>query len=241
VSAGDTASALVLASDGSIWQATPTGLVRIDGDDWSVVAQDIGGYTRVSLAAGEDGSVWTISDGDVVTVGPDGSRTSIGRPEGSRRLFEGLPLAAGLGVVWTADTDPTRGLAWLHRWDGRWSDVGVPEPYLAATQLLVSQDAAVWATLETGDGDQALARYADGEWTVDRVAARGLAQTPAGEVCSIRKAGVVCYDAAGLAAGAPVSTYPVEVKALGIAPDGAAWVLGEQVARLPEGATGAAG
>jgi hypothetical protein len=150
-------------------------------------------------------------------------------------------LAAGLGVVWTADTDPTRGLAWLHRWDGRWADIGVPEPYLSATQLLVSKDTAVWATLETGDGDQALARYADGEWTVDRGGARGLAQTPAGEVCTIRDAGVVCYDADGLAAGAPVSTYPVAVGALSIAPDGATWVLGEQVARLPAGSTGSAG
>jgi hypothetical protein len=49
---------------------------------------------------------------------------------------------------------------------------------------------------------------------------------------------VLCYGSAGLAAGAPVSTYPVDVKALSIAPDGAAWVLGEQVARLPEGAIG---
>ncbi len=144
VSPGDTASAPVLATDGAIWQATPQGLVRIEGDDWAVVAEDIGGYARVSLAAGDDGSVWTISDGDVVTVRPDGSRTSIGRPQGSKRLFEGLPLAAGAGVVWTADSDPTRGLAWLHRWDGQWSDVGVPEPYTWVTQLLV---AAGWRGL----------------------------------------------------------------------------------------------
>jgi hypothetical protein len=148
-------------------------------------------------------------------------------------------LAAGTGVVWTADSDPTRGLAWLHRWDGQWSDVGVPEPYTWASQLLVAADGAVWATLDAEDVGQALARYADDEWTVDRGAARGLAQTPSGEVCSIRDPGVVCYDAAGLAAGAPVSTYPVHVKALSIAPDGAAWVLGEQVARLPQGAIGA--
>ncbi len=239
VSTGDTASALVLATDGAIWQATPKGLVRIEGDDWAVVAEDIGGYTRTSLATGEDGSVWTISDGDVVTVRPDGSRTSIGRPQGSKRLFEGLPLAAGSGVVWTADSDAKRGLAWLHRWDGQWSDVGVPEPYTWASQILVAADGAVWATLDAEDAGQALARYADDEWTVDRGAAGGLAQTPTGEVCSIRDPGVVCYDAAGLAAGAPVSTYPVDVKALSIASDGTAWVLGEQVARLPEGAIGA--
>ena len=241
VTPGDTASAPILATDGAIWQATPKGLVRIEGDDWAVVADDIGGYARVALAAGEDGSVWTISDGDVVAVRPDGSRTSIGRPQGSKRLFEGLPLAAGSGVVWTADSDPKRGLAWLHRWDGQWSDVGVPEPYTWASQILVAADGAVWATLDAEDAGQALARYADGEWTVDRGAASGLAQTPTGEVCTIRAPGVVCYDAAGLAAGAPVSTYPVDVKALGIAPDGAAWVLGEQVARLPKGATGGGG
>ena len=238
VSAGDLANPPVLATDGAIWQASAKGLVRIEGDTSTVVAKDIGGYARVSLAAGEDGSVWTISDGDVVAVRPDGSRTSIGRPQASKRLFEGLPLAAGSGVVWTADSDPKRGLAWLHQWDGQWSDVGVPEPYTWASQLLVAADGAVWATLDAQDAGQALARYADSEWTLDRGAARGLAQTPSGEVCSIRDAGVVCYDAPGLAAGAPVSTCPVEVGALSIAPDGSAWVLGEQVARLPEGAIG---
>jgi hypothetical protein len=37
------------------------------------------------------------------------------------------------------------------------------------------------------------------------------------------------------------SPVPVDAVALGIAADGTAWVLGEQVARLPEGATGSAG
>lgn len=240
VTSGDASSAPVLATDGSIWQATPQGLVRIEGDDWAVVAEDIGEYARTSLAAGDDGSVWTISDGDVVTVRPDGSRTSIGRPQGSKRLFEGLPLAAGPGVVWTADSDPKRGLAWLHRWDGRWSDVAVSEPYAWVTQLVAAADGAVWATFDGEDVGQALGRYADGRWTIDGGAARGLARTPSGDVCSIRDAGVVCYDAAGLAAGSPVSTYLVDVRALSIAPDGSAWVLGEQVARLPEGATGGA-
>jgi hypothetical protein len=215
--------------------------VRIEGDGWSVAADDVGGDIRNSLAAGEDGSVWTILDGDVVQVRPDGSRTPIGRPRGSTPLFAGAPLAAGLGVVWTADADPKRGVSRLLGWDGTWSAVGVPEPYTWVTQILVAPDGAVWSTLDAEDAGQALARYADGGWTVDRGAASGLLQTPTGEVCSIRDPGVVCYDAAGLASGAPVSTYPVDVKALTIAPDGAAWVLGEQVARLPNGATGRAG
>jgi hypothetical protein len=236
---GDTADPAVPASDGALWQASGDGLLRIAGDGWSVVADDIGGDIRSSLAAGEDGSVWTILDGDVVQVRPDGSRTPIGRPGGSRPLFAGAPLAAGPGVVWTADVDPKHGVSRLLGWDGTWAAVGVPEPYTWASQLLVAADGAVWATLDAEDAGQALARYADGEWTVDRAAARGLAQTPSGEVCSIRDPGVVCYDAAGLAAGAPVSTYPVDVKALSIAPDGSAWVLGEQVARLPTGAISA--
>jgi hypothetical protein len=241
VTPGDTASTPVLATDGAIWQATPTGLMRIEGDDWAVVAEDIGGYARVSLASGDEGSVWTISDGDVVTVRPDGSRTSIGTPQGSTGLFEGAPLAAGAGVVWTADSDPQRGLAWLHGWAGRWSDVAVPEPYTWVAQLLATEDGAVWAIFDGGDVGQALARYADGRWTIDRGAARGLARTPSGEVCSIREREVACYDAAGLAARAPGSTYPVGVRALSIAPDGSAWVLGEQVARLPEGSIGGSG
>ena len=95
---GDTASAPVLwPRTAPIWQATAQGLVRIEGDGWSVVAKDIGGDIRISLAAGDDGSVWTILDGDVVQVRPDGSRTSIGRPRAAAPLFEGAPLAAGPG------------------------------------------------------------------------------------------------------------------------------------------------
>jgi len=240
-SAGDMAHAPVLATDGAVWVAAGEGLVRIEGDTSTVVADDLGGYTPTSLAAGADGTVWTISDGEVVQISADGSRTSIGRPEGSRPLFEGAPLAWVPGVVWTSDSDPERGLSRLLEWDNRWSTVGVPEPYGGVGRLLVAKDGAVWATLDAEDAGQALARYADGRWTVDRGGARGLAQTPAGEVCSIRDARVVCYDADGLAAGAPVSSYPVVVGALSIAPDGSAWVLGEQVARLPEGSTGAAG
>jgi hypothetical protein len=241
VSRGDTANAAVMATDGAIWQATAEGLVRIEGDSSTVVADDVSGYTGVSLASGEDSSVWTIVDGDVVQIRPDGSRTSIGRPEGSKPLFDVAPLAAGPGVVWTSRSDPERGLAWLARWDGRWTTAGIPEPYTWVPQLLLAPDAAVWAVLDGEEVGQALARYADGRWTVDQGAARGLAQTPAGEVCTIRDAGVVCFDADGLAAGAPVSTYPVAVGALSIAPDGATWVLGEQVARLPAGSTGSAG
>ena len=239
VTTGDMANAPVRASDGAVWQATAKGLVRIEGDASTVVAEDIGAYTRVSLAAGDGGSVWALSDGEVVSVRPDGSRTSIGRPPDSRRLFEGTPLAAGPGVVWTVDSDPKLGLSRLLRWDGQWSTVSVPEPYSWVTQLLVTSDGAVWGILDAEDVGQALARYADGRWTIDGGAARGLAPTPVGEVCTIRDAGVTCYDASGVAAGAPVSTYPLEVGALGIGSDGSAWVLGEQVARLPEGATGA--
>ena len=241
VSTGDMANAPVRASDGAVWQATAKGLVRIEGDASTVVAEDIGGYTRVSLAPGDGGSVWAVSDGGLVTVGADGSSTSIGRPQGGKRLFEGAPLAAGPGVAWTVDSDPGRGLSRLLRWDGQWSTVSVPEPYNWVTQLLVAADGAVWGILDAEDAGQALARYADGRWTMDRGAARGLAGTPSGEVCTIRDTGVTCYDAAGLASGVPVSTYPVSVGALSIAPDGSAWVLGEQVARLPEGATGTAG
>ena len=241
VGGGDVGDVPVLATDGAVWYVTGEGLIRVVGDIPSMVAADVVGYVPASLAAGEDGSVWMISGGVVVGVAPDGSRTSIGRPRGSRPLFAGAPLTAGSGVVWTAQSDAEHGIAWLARWDGQWTRVGVPEPYTWVTGLLVAADGAVWATLEGGDGGlQALARYADGAWTIDRDWARGLARTPEGEVCTIRDAGIVCYDAPGLAAGQPVSTFPVEATALSIAADGTAWVLGEQAARLPEAATGTA-
>lgn len=238
---GDAANFPVLATDGAVWHVTGQGLIRVADDTVAVVAGDLPGYVPASLAAGDDGSAWIISGGAVVRVAPDGSRTSIGRPKDSKSLFSGAALAAGSGVVWTSDADPKHGVSRLLRWDGTWSTVGVPEPFTWVTRLLVAPDRAVWATLDGGDGGlQALARYADDAWTVDRGPARGLASTPAGEVCSVRDAGVVCYTGPGLAAAAPVSTFPVDVMALSIAPDGAAWVLGEQVARLPAAATGAA-
>ncbi len=140
----------------------PTGSCgsRVTAGRWSPTTS--AAYMRTSLAAGDEGSVWTILDGDVVAVRPDGSRTPIGRPGGSRPLFAGAPLAAGPGVVWTSDADPKRGVVLAACWDWPWSAVGVPEPYTWVSQLLVAADGAVWATLDAEDAGQALARYADG-------------------------------------------------------------------------------
>lgn len=232
---GDLANSPALATDGAIWQATPAGLVRIQGDASSVVAPSIGGYERRSLAAGDDARVWTILDGDLVEVAPDGELRSVGRPTGSSPLWSSAALAAGGGVVWTTQTDARRGLARLARWDGRWSSVAVPEPYEAVTGLLVAPDGAVWATLE--GGRQALGRYADGRWSIDEGGARGLAWDPGGHVCSIRGEQVACYPGTG-PIGAAVSVIDVPALALSIAADGSAWVLGDQVARLAPGAIG---
>ncbi|MCU0262636.1 MAG: hypothetical protein MUF09_03080 [Candidatus Nanopelagicales bacterium] len=244
---GDTENSPVLATDGAVWQVTGQGLVRILGETASVVSTDVGGYSRISLAAGEDGSVWTVSAGDVVQVRPDGSIRSIGRPEGSRPFPAATPLAVGPGVVWLAESTPGTGDVRLARWGGGWSYVESPRApngmsYTWAAQIRVGADGAVWAIMAADEESMVLSRYADSGWTVDDGWARALAATPAGEMCAIREEGVACYDAAGLATGTAVnSPVPVDAVALGIAADGTAWVLGEQVARLPEGATGSAG
>ena len=226
-----------LASDGAIWEVTPSGLIRIDraqgaGDEWSVIAEDIASDLNHAVTAGPDGSVWTTRDGSVVNVTPDGSRTSIGRPRGVAKLPEAGPLASQGPVVWVAGTQQ------VHRWDGAWASIRLPESNTWVSEMMVSPDGALWAVMVQEDGPVTLARYpdatsTDGVWAVEVGEVRGLAARPDGSVCTLRRAeaDVVCFDA-GMAV---VSSTPVGgwAQALSVAADGSTWVLGEQVARMP--------
>ena len=121
VTSGDVASAPVLASDGAVWQATPQGLARIEGDDSAVVDEDIGASARTRLRRGW-GLVLAVLTGmscqssrrlahlDRATPGKHGvvrGNAVGGRPR------DCLDVPTGI---------PRRGLSRLLSWDGEWSD-----------------------------------------------------------------------------------------------------------------------
>jgi len=215
---------------------TPVGLVRVDGDDWTVMSEHT--TSRQQLAAGSDGSVWAIEGGAVVRLDADGSRTPIDYLPG---FSPELLAVSADGALWA-------GGGWdLARWDGTWQEVPSP-PWLKkqnpvgwgrnmVSGLVVAADGALWVS---GVGPGLLARYANGEWTTFEDDSEPwleyLISLPEGTVCMFARAphhSLPCFDATGKIA----ETLPgVWFDDIDIAPDGAVWVLGEQIARLPDSA-----
>jgi hypothetical protein len=220
----------VVASDGAVWVLTTAGLVRVDGDDWSVMSEDATSWQQP--AAGPDGSVWAIEESDdvasVVKFHADGTRTTIDPP-----ILWPERLAVGPdGALWAAG-------GWdLARWDGTWQQVPPPpgwSPYWVSG-LEATPDGALWVS---GIAPNVFARYADGEWTTFEHDALQVGQQLValsdGTVCITPF--LACFDATGTIVGTIAETLPgVFVDGIDIAPDGAVWVHGEQIARLPDGA-----
>ena len=236
----------VVASDGAVWVPTPVGLVRVDGDDWTVMSER--DTSRQQLAAGPDGSVWAIEGGSVVRLDADGSRTPLDYQPGfsPERLAvgpDGTLWAAG-GWHWSAGRTERWSLA---RWDGTWQEVPSPpwmvQPYPEGwswtgpvSGLVVAADGALWVS---GYGPGFVARYANGEWTNfeddSEPVVEHLVALPNGTVCAAPD--LTCFDATGRIASTITETLPgVFFDDIGVAPDGAVWVHGEQIARLPDGA-----
>ena len=236
--AGDTPPRPVLASDGAIWEVTRFGeLARVVGDEASVVVPGHEFQGPAALAPAGGGAVWAVVDGDVVRIAPEGARTSIGRPEGVARIDPYNPIAAlGDDAVWVIGQKGD-----VHLWDGQeWSDLpAVPGTSGSVATLLAVPDGSLWL-LDGMDmaGTSTLLRLHEGRWSTGPAGMRGLAAAPDGAVCSMRldQVDIVCLDA-GLTV---VRTIPVVGRpvAFGIAPAGAVWLAGEQVARLATGSAG---
>ena len=217
-----------VASDGALWATTAEGLVRYSGQDWEVIAPDVRQATsrRESIVvAGADGSAWASVDGDVVGFRPDGTRTTIGRPEG---MESAVPRAAGAdGTVWTSEA----GTSALSRWDGRWSAVELPDADASVYDMVVTADGALWAQLQLPSGGL-LGRYDQGVWTTPASGAGGsLVAAPHDAVCVPinPRGGIDCYDADGLVGTIPFDGFFDEFD---IAADGATWVNGQLIVRL---------
>jgi hypothetical protein len=223
---GDTQIAPVLASDGAVWHAGTDGLYRVVGEHATLIADHPRCHEYdAGLGAGPDGSVFAAAEGSVVRVDPDGTTTRIGSPEPGDLLSPDLAFAEG--VLWASGI---RGA--VSRWDGAWSTVPLPRPYTWAHQLVVARGALI-AVLTDDRNRQALGRYADAAWTVEPRPIHAPAVGPDGLVHALDADGthVLRLDEAL----AVTSSTPIGAAAtsLAIGADGATWVVGEQVARLP--------
>ena len=228
----------VLATDGAVWFVLPTGLTRVNGDDVSVVAEDV---TSSGLAPGPDGSVWVVVDGDAVRVDQDGSRRSIGQPDSGE--LQCLLAGGGDGTLWAQTGCDGSSVPVLTRWDGNeWNAVDLPGPDAWIVAMTVTDDGTSWgAFLGNGADDPAsgVGYYTDGSWQMTPGYPYTLAPAPGGRVCSADDSDestpdttdLLCYDTGGL-----VETHQMswDTGSVSIAGDGAIWVAGGRVARLGE-------
>ena len=229
----------VVATDAAVWVPTPEGLERQTATRRRVVT------TRTDICrdmlAGVGGSVWVPDDSGVTRYSAVGARRTIPWP--GLTDHECLKATGSDGSVWvSAETDPGESGCddpnGLSRWDGRrWTRVKAP-PGEALGQMAVTDDGAAWMASYPGDF---LGRYADGRWAlidVDRLSR--LTAVPGGRICGMEQSdpnssygdAIVCYDPEDEVAR--IDVQGMGVSAFSVAPDGAIWVLGSQVARLAE-------
>ncbi len=238
----------VLATDGAIWQVTAEGLARFDGDSWAIVDPELvgAGLHEDGAAAGPGGSLWLLpSDpaAPLVEVGPSGLRREIALPRGSR----GSPVQAVAPAVDAGAWVILRrvGAAW---WDGsRWARaVPLPSGYARADEAVIGGDRALWVSLRARDpgAGSAVARLDARRWQTFDLQVHGI-QRSAGGVCGVlgarpasgsivrpaEAAEVVCLDGAG---HQELTRIPVPGRTAAVARDGAVWVLGDQLARMPD-------
>ena len=205
--------------------------------------------------AGPQGSVWVIQDDEVVRVRPDGRRTSIGRParvdpdldpdygDSDRVCLHGVDPAGAVWVTEISDEDDEECTAgtW-HRWNGqRWQTAAEPDPFTSAREQVVSGPGIGWTITSDAEGGSArITRYKSGR---QRVIAKepglaALTTAPDGGACalaypsgdSIDATAIVCFDAKGEIGRIDVAGLDIE--GVSVAPDGAIWVAGPQVARI---------
>ena len=242
------------AFDGSVEYPGGGRLFRSTADGSRVVTDRAAlcGY-GASTFAGPQGSVWVIQDDEVVRVRPDGGRTSIGRPErvdpdlgpdygdSDRVCLHGVDPAGAVWVTEISDVDDEECTAgtW-HRWNGqRWQTEAKPDPFTSAPEKVVSGPGIGWTITFDPEGAQ-ITRFKNGHKQVvaEEPGLGSLTTAPDAGACalaypsvdSIDATAIVCYDAHGETGRIDVSG--LEIQGVSVAPDGAIWAAGPQVARL---------
>lgn len=231
--AAPTCSGTAVAPDGELWAVTPQGLVRTEGRDWVTVDDSI---TSGPVAVGPDAVAWALSGGRLVRFDPDGDRTIIGRTPLGDSVRSVLLSSAQPGVVWVG-TNAWEGPTLAARWDGQWTQAPVDAWTL---QIMAHPDGSLWAEASNNETGWLL-RYSEGAWSeVPETRGRGfsgsLETSPSGDVCvkgsdPRGRDSLTCFDADGLTASVDVPELTAEVS---LGADGSAWLLGDQVARLPD-------
>lgn len=238
----------VLATDGAIWQVTAEGLARFHGDAWAIVDPDLvgAGLREDGAAAGPGGSLWLLPPdpaAPLVEIGPSGRQRDIALPGALRGSSVVSVAPARGGGAWVILRGV--GAAW---WSGsRWAGViPLPSGYERAAEAVIGGDGALWASLRPLDrgAGWAVARLDANRWRTFDLQVHGV-QRSVGGVCGVRgprpvsgsvarpadATEVVCLDRAGRH---QVTRMPVPGRTAAVARDGAVWVLGEQLARLPD-------
>jgi hypothetical protein len=227
-----------------LWAAGDSGIqVRRDGT-WASVSAAISGTSFEQVLPLDDGSVLAAAgDGGLMAFHPDGAAWRL-------ETISGLPLpnvhsvaATSDGTIWVGS-----GGSWgghdggLAHFDGRmWQqdyplDGSLPVGgYVRIQDLLTASDGSLWAAGAAWASDETLtktftARFAAGRWTVYDAAvasAWSLAELPDGSI---------------VMAGDGVSTITDGRRTrelagqwfqrLSVAPDGAVWVVGQDVYRI---------
>ena len=131
-------------------------------------------------------------------------------------------------------------------WDGTWRRVAeLAGSFRSVDSAVATGDGALWVAMAAGTPDGVLLARLDGaRWTTSPLAVSGL-RAQGERACGLSP-GVPRWEPSRAAASGPSSVVCVSpramavqrlldlpVTALDIAPDGTAWILGEQLARVP--------